>query len=154
MSAQRAPVELPGLFDGLVSTRAIRRYRDEEIPESVLADLLFAATRAPSGHNRQPFRFVVVRRTPEMTEVRRLLTEAFRSAWAESREDPSPDDTSRRARMARTMSHFVDHVGEAPVIVFACLRERVGPVTSTTAHPSSRPVRTCCWRPGHGATAG
>jgi nitroreductase len=28
--------------------------------------------------------------------------------------------------MARTMSHFVDHVGEAPVIVFACLDHRVG----------------------------
>ncbi|MCZ6831878.1 MAG: nitroreductase family protein [Gammaproteobacteria bacterium] len=45
-----------GLLEGLTSTRAIRRYRDEPIPEPVLRDMLFAATRAPCGSNRQPFR--------------------------------------------------------------------------------------------------
>lgn len=127
MADQHRPDTNRGLYEGLVSTRAIRRYRDDDVPEPDLNAILFAATRAPSGHNRQPFRFVVVRRTPETVEVRRLLTGAFRQAWAGSREDPPADDTSRRARMARTMSHFVDHVGDAPVIVFACLRSRGRP---------------------------
>jgi nitroreductase len=127
MADQQTSDTNPGLYAGLVSTRAIRRYRDDDLPESDLNDILFAATRAPSGHNRQPFRFLVVRRTPETTEVRSVLTRAFRQAWAESREDPPPDDTSRKARMARTMSHFVDCIGDAPVIVFACLRSRGRP---------------------------
>ena len=42
------------LLEGLCSTRAIRRYRDEPISERVLRDILFAATRGPSGSNRQP----------------------------------------------------------------------------------------------------
>ena len=42
-----------GLLEGLVTTRAIRRYLDEPIPDAVLRDILFAATRAPSGSNRQ-----------------------------------------------------------------------------------------------------
>lgn len=107
-----------------MTTRAIRRYREDDIPEDDLAAMLFAATRAPSGHNRQPFRFLVVRRTPEMADVRALLTRGYQQAWADAREEPNADDTSRKARMARTMSHFVDHVGEAPVIVFACYRSR------------------------------
>jgi len=53
-----------GLYEGLVTTRAIRRYRDEAIPETHLRDMLFAATRAPSGSNRQPFRFVVLTTGP------------------------------------------------------------------------------------------
>jgi len=48
------------LIDGLVSTRAIRRYTGEPVPDRVLRDILFAATRAPSGSNRQPFRFLVL----------------------------------------------------------------------------------------------
>ena len=47
------------LLDGLATTRAIRRYTNEPIPEADLNKMLFAATRAPSGSNRQPFRFMV-----------------------------------------------------------------------------------------------
>jgi nitroreductase len=125
MTDEAAPTDRPDLYEGLLTTRAIRRYRSDEIPDADLNALLFAATRAPSGHNRQPFRFLVVRRTPEMAEVRAVLTRGYQAAWASSREEPAPDDTSRKARMARTMSHFVDHIGEAPVLVLACLDQRV-----------------------------
>jgi nitroreductase len=40
------------LYEGLLSTRAIRRYTDERVPGEALRDILFAATRAPSGSNR------------------------------------------------------------------------------------------------------
>lgn len=112
----------PDLYEGLVTTRAIRRYRPEDIAEDDLAKMLFAATRGPSGHNVQPFRFLVLRRTPESTEARNLLAEGFRRSWAHNRTEPDPDDTSRAARMARTMNHFVDTIAEVPVIVFACFQ--------------------------------
>lgn len=127
MADHDLPDTLPGLYEGLVSTRAIRRYRGDDIPASDLNEILFAATRAPSGHNTQPFRFVVVRRTPAAARVRELLGRAFPEAWSSNREDPPGEDTSRRARMARTMNHFVDHIADAPVIVFACLRSRGRP---------------------------
>jgi len=116
----------PGLYAGILTTRAVRRYRPDDIADADLNKLLFAATRAPSGHNRQPFRFLVVRRTPDMDDVRATLTRGFQSSWARNRHEPDDDDSSRPARMARTMNHFVDHVGEAPVIVLACLDHRVG----------------------------
>ena len=61
------------LYEGIVTTRAIRRYRDEPVPESALRDILFAATRAPSGSNRQPFRFVVLTDGPKAREAKRLI---------------------------------------------------------------------------------
>ena len=39
----------PSLYEGLISTRAIRRYTDEPVPDEVLRDILFAANAQSSG---------------------------------------------------------------------------------------------------------
>src|SRR5829696_9644432 len=130
------PSENPGelsFFDVVTTTRAIRRYRPDPIPEADLAKILFAASRAPSGSNRQPFRFLVLRDGPKALEARRLLGDSFRSLWAAKRdsdgydEGSGADPSSPKARMAATMQHYVDHVDEAPVIVLACYRRWRGP---------------------------
>jgi len=54
------PDDRVGLLEGLTTTRAIRRYSDDPIPPEALRAMLFAATRAPSGSNRQPFRFLTL----------------------------------------------------------------------------------------------
>src|SRR6202011_991471 len=59
------PSDSVGLLEGLVSTRAIRRYRDEPVPDEALRAMLFAATRGPTGSNRQPFRFLVLSNGPK-----------------------------------------------------------------------------------------
>ncbi|MFQ3672540.1 MAG: nitroreductase family protein, partial [Aggregatilineales bacterium] len=41
--------------------RSIRRYEPREVAQSTLEALLEAAVWAPSAHNRQPWRFAVVR---------------------------------------------------------------------------------------------
>lgn len=114
--------EATDLYDGLITTRAIRRYLPDDIPEDDLNAMLFAATRGPSGHNTQPFRFLVLRRTPEAATARALLAEGFVRAWAPNRHEPADDDTSRRARMARTMNTFVDTIADAPVLVLALVQ--------------------------------
>ncbi|MTA69197.1 MAG: nitroreductase, partial [Actinobacteria bacterium] len=38
----------------IATTRTIRRYADEQIPETDLNAIIWHATRAPSGSNRQP----------------------------------------------------------------------------------------------------
>ncbi|MBX7251640.1 MAG: nitroreductase family protein, partial [Candidatus Promineofilum sp.] len=44
----------------LLSRRSIRRYTGQPIPPEIIDRLLTAATQAPSAHNRQPWRFVVM----------------------------------------------------------------------------------------------
>lgn len=51
------------LLEGMATTRAIRRYTDDPMPDDDLATILWHATRAPSGSNRQPFRFLVDRKS-------------------------------------------------------------------------------------------
>ncbi|MEZ5234101.1 MAG: nitroreductase family protein [Acidimicrobiales bacterium] len=115
------------LLEGLATTRAIRRYQPDPIPEEDLARILFAATRAPSGSNRQGFRFVVLRDGPKAQEARRLLGQGARTIWEAKRVNDGydrgtgADDDSPKARMARTMEHFTSHFHEAPVIVLAAL---------------------------------
>jgi nitroreductase len=131
--------EQPTLYDGLVTTRAIRRYLPDDIPVEDLNAMLFAATRGPSGHNSQPLRFLVLRRTPDAAQARALLAQGFAKAWENERRQPAEDDTSRRARMARTMNDFVDNIADAPVIVIACNRDRHGR-TDITAGASVYPA--------------
>lgn len=116
--------------DVVTTTRAIRRYLPDPIPDEDLNKILFAASRAPSGSNSQPWRFVLLRDGPTAKRARALLGETFRSMWAEkSRQDgygegSGIDPDSPKARMAAAMQHFVDHAEQTPVFVLACLRLR------------------------------
>ena len=118
--------------DVVTTTRAIRRYRAEPIPDADLSRILFAASRAPSGSNRQPFRFIVLRDGPAATRARSLLGTTFRSMWAQKAETDrygqgsGTDPDSPKARMAAAMEHFVQHAEETPVFIVACLRLRHG----------------------------
>ncbi len=120
------------LIEGLATTRAIRRYHPDPIPEADLATIMFSATRAPTGSNRQGFRFLVLRDGPVATEAKSLLGTSFREGWNTKRStDQYGDgsgqiDNSPKARMARTMQHFVDHFEQTPVVVLACVRVRHG----------------------------
>jgi nitroreductase len=116
-----------GLLEGLTTTRAIRRFLPDPIPDEDLATILFAATRAPSGSNRQPFRFLVLRDGPKATEAKALLGRAFRAGWDSKRasdgyDDAAGVDSSPKARTARAMQQFVDQFEEIPVVVLACLK--------------------------------
>jgi len=116
-----------GLLEGMATTRAIRRYRAEPIPEDVLSSILWYASRAPSGSNRQKFRLIVLRDGPKAVQAKALLGESFRAGWNSKRSNDGYDDgsgvadDSPKARMARAMQHFVDHFEDTPVVILACL---------------------------------
>jgi len=121
------PADTVGLLEGLLTTRAIRRYADEPVPTDALRAMLFAATRAPSGSNRQPFRFLVLTDGPQAGAAKALVAESGRALWAGKRthdrydEGSGAADDSPKARMAAAMQHYVDHLDRAPVLVLACL---------------------------------
>lgn len=46
--------------EAIESRRSIRKYTSESVEESQVLELLGAAHRAPSGHNTQPWRFILV----------------------------------------------------------------------------------------------
>lgn len=79
------PADRPGhmlgimeLLEALYTTRAMRRTRPDPIPDEVVAAMLDAAVRAPSGSNAQNWRFVVV--TDQ--DLKGRLGPVYREAWA------------------------------------------------------------------------
>jgi hypothetical protein len=101
--------------------------------------MMFAATRAPTGSNRQGFRFVVLTDSPVAMKAKHLLGEVARAAWTDKRRSDQYDNgsgaqgDSPKARMAATMDHFVDHFDEVPCVVLACLERHRAPVVTEGA---------------------
>lgn len=114
------------LLEGLATTRAIRRFTADPVPDEVLASILWHATRAPSGSNRQPFRFIVLRDGASARAAKAVLGESFREQWRRKRAEDGYEAgtgtvaSSPKARMAATMQRFVDRFEQTPVVIIAC----------------------------------
>lgn len=119
--------EVPDLLTGIATTRAIRRFAPDPIPDDDLSTILWHATRAPSGTNRQPTRFVVLRDGPRAAEAKAILGRGFREGWAAKaasagyEQGSALDPMSRKGRQRAAMQHLVDHFEEVTVVVLACL---------------------------------
>ena len=65
------------VFEALYTTRAMRRVKEDPIPEDVIKSIIDSAIRAPSGSNRQDWKFVVV----TDKEVREKLSDIYKETW-------------------------------------------------------------------------
>jgi nitroreductase len=133
-----------GLLEGVATTRAIRRFTSEPVSDEDLATILFAATRAPSGSNRQPFRFIVLRDGPRAGEAKALLGNAARHFWNAKRAEDGYDrgsgtrDDSPKSRVATAMDRFVERFEQTPVVILACLKRyrTAGPHEGASIYPA------------------
>ena len=136
------------LLDALATTRSIRRYTDDPVDLADLRDILWYAGRAPSGSNRQPFRFLVLRDGPAAAEARTVLGNAFRAGWAAKREA----NGYRSSRFADSMQHYVDRFEQVPVIVLVCLdRYRApNPMEGASVYPACQNLLLAARAYGYG----
>ena len=61
---QRQPITME-FYDVIKTRRSIRSYKPTEIPKDVLGRVLEAARVAPSGSNRQPWKYILIK-NPEL----------------------------------------------------------------------------------------
>ena len=110
-------------FETVTTQRAMRRLKPDPIPDAVLRQIVDATICAPSGGNRQGWSFLVIR-----DAARRVrLGELYREAWGELMKVPyyrgaaaaAPD--SPEGKMLASARHLSEHLGEAPVLVLACI---------------------------------
>lgn len=73
----------------LKGRRSIRRYQPEALPADVLARVLEAGTWAPSAHNRQPWRFVVLSEASQRHALATRMGELLRTARLADGDAPS-----------------------------------------------------------------
>lgn len=48
-------------YEVIKTRRSIRSYKKEPVPDEVLKRVLNAARIAPSGNNRQPWKFIIIK---------------------------------------------------------------------------------------------
>ena len=137
-----------GLLEALATTRAIRRYTTDPIPDDDLSAILWHAGRAPSGSNRQPFRFLVLRDGEHAVAAKQLLGEAFRAGWNAKREA----DGYRPSRFADSMQRYVDRFEQIPVVVLVCLDRyrRPSPYEGASVYPACQNLLLAARALGYG----
>jgi nitroreductase len=125
------------LFEVMSTQRAMRRLKPDPVPDSAIRQILSMALYAPSGGNRQSWSFVVVRDPAK----RARLGELYREAWGELVKLPyyaaaakEPPD-SPAGKLLASATHLSEHLGEAPVLILACiaLDQGVSPTLTTGA---------------------
>jgi nitroreductase len=146
--------------------RAVRRLKPDPIPDDVLQRILQAASWAPTGGNRQPWRVVVVR-DPEkraaLGDLYRPQWEKFAGAYRKGLEAVSGDSRARQERMLDAADHLGTHFGDAPVILVFCFDpsnmaitdmglERPTVVGGGSVYPSVQNAMLACVEEGVGCT--
>ena len=86
-------------LEAMAGRRSIRRFKDEPVTDEQICEILHAATLAPSGKNRQPWRFVVVRgdKRAEMMAIMRAGMERLRALGVDVGSGPWTAQVMERA---------------------------------------------------------
>src|SRR6202008_3589175 len=116
-----------GLFDAIYSARALRRLKPDPVPEEVIARILDAAIRAPSAGNAQHWVFVVVRDAEQRRKPGAIYRKAseIASAIYRARGGPAHMSEEQYRRFLASGAYLWEHMGEAPVLLVPCLRDRL-----------------------------
>ncbi len=91
----------------------MRRFLADPVPESIIADMIRAATRAPSAHNRQPWRFHVVRDASDKAHLAKAMGDKLRL----DRSQDGDDSEVIRQDVERSSAR----INGAPALIAVCL---------------------------------
>ena len=88
---------MPDFFETLYAQRAIRRFKPDPVPRELIEQVIEAATRAPSGGNRQPWAFVVVTEQAKKDQIEQW----YHEGWVALYESNSSPPAQRRLPLRR-----------------------------------------------------
>ncbi|HET6594998.1 MAG TPA: nitroreductase family protein [Anaerolineales bacterium] len=101
------------LHNFLRTRRSVRRFKPEPVLDSVIQSILSTATYAPSAHNRQPWRFVVVTDLSAKARLADAMAEDF--ARDLLHDDVAPEKIQAQIKRSK------DRITTAPVAILLCL---------------------------------
>ncbi len=92
-------------LEAIAARRSIRKFKNIPIPDEILQTILTAAIQAPSGKNRQPWRFVVVK-GDKRSEMVRVMRQGIAKIKAQG-EDPGSSEGSVRVMEEAPLTVFI-----------------------------------------------
>jgi len=101
------------LLDVIKDRRSVKEYFSKEISKEVLLRILEAGRWAPSAHNAQPWRFIVIKDSALKHKIAVDMTRRWN-------EDLSKNGIPKEQRES-LIKASVDQFGNAPIIIVACL---------------------------------
>lgn len=116
-----------GLYEGLMTTRALRRFTDAPVSTEQVEACIRAAVQAPSGGNIQPWQMVVIDDREVMGRLAELYRRCYdryeRALLPTARSFRTDDDRRSFERTAAAARHLSDHFHEVPVAVAFCVAD-------------------------------
>jgi len=101
------------ILQAITERRSIRRYTCAPVVDTIIDQILQAAVSAPSAHNRQPWRFVVLK----SARSKELLAKAMAKRLHEDRRrDGDPLDL-----IEADVSRSIARITGAPIVITVCL---------------------------------
>jgi F420 biosynthesis protein FbiB-like protein len=99
------------LKDAIRQRRSIRKYTNQPVPDQLVLEVLEAASWAPSAHNSQPWRFIIL----QDNKLKGELAEQMADAWALDLKKEGV--TVEKEKVIERRDRFAN----APVLILACL---------------------------------
>jgi len=121
-----------GVYEAMSTLRAVRRLKPDPIPDAVLRRVIQAATWAPTGGNRQPWRIVAVADPAAKKRLQELYIgpwEAYSKGHRQLLESVSPEARAKDERMLGSADHLARNLHLAPVIAVFCFDPRLLAIT-------------------------
>jgi len=100
------------LHDFLRSRRSVRRFKSDPISDAIIERILTTATYAPSAHNLQPWRFVVIKNPDVKPRLAKALTDKMRLDMQ--------SEGAAESEIDKRVSNSIRRIDEAPVIIMLC----------------------------------
>ena len=104
---------MSNLIELIQTRRSIRRYTGEAVPVALVERLLTAATWAPSAHNRQPWRFVVMEDALTKANLAAAMGRRLRRDLAA--------DGLDAAAIERDAGRAYARISGAPLLILLCM---------------------------------
>lgn len=121
------------IFEAMNTQRAMRRLKTDPVPDELIWRLLDAAVKAPSGGNRQPWNFIVIRDADTKAKIAEHYLDGWNSTYGPIREAAMASPATAKA--FASADHLANHLAEAPVLIMATLDPgRTAPVTPPGAN--------------------
>lgn len=119
-----------GLFEAVYTLRAKRRLKPDPVPDEAIREIIKAATYAPSGSNRQPWAFVVVKDREKKKKIQEYYLKAW-NIYIAQRPDIAPGTLPKEVdeslpKVIESAEYLAYHLHEAPVLILPCFTGRVG----------------------------
>ena len=119
------------VFEALYTTRAMRRVKEDSIPDDVIKSIMDSAIRAPSGSNRQDWKFLVVtdkKTREELADIYRETLDYYVKSFYNDSEDlgasslKNKDEIETVKRISNSASWLAENYHKVPLLVLAFSR--------------------------------